>query len=787
MDSNIQDNYSILKQLEWDLFKKSASRTSLFKESAEKIFNNEINAADLKKTFDLTEFFLLPEHSDEIIEIFSKIQQIDKDVFPRHSGKKLEKNAFFDLPELAGLIRLLEITFEHISFFSNLLNPATLKTAKEFQKEFKKQVLREFRTFVTAQGAIDYFKHPKLKSLRKSQVELEAVIRTTLAKLRQSERYQKVLQFESHDIINDKYILPVKSDAFNSSLGAIVARSESGRTLFVEPASIKNLNRERFEILLKIDHVIHEITRDFCKRLAPWSASIDALIACSEIFDEFKTRAQFALDMKLSRPVLLKTPGLRLESFFHPLIKKPVKNNLNLEAGSKGLVISGPNTGGKTAAIKAVALCFLFIKRGLFVPARSAELHLFENIFYFGNDQQSLPEGLSSFSAEVKNYSRMLEGLGQSNLIIIDEIFSSTSSEEASALALALFNEITKDEGSKIIVSTHHQTLKTLAHSQQEYISCHVGFDSEKNEPTYKLIYGSPGGSLALEVFKKLSQTNPMGERIYRKALSKLDNKMVNYEKLLQALSLKESKLNNLLRANENLRQELKSQKASAKGLIQLRVDDEVEKIKKELGKISEEADSFLSQVKSGNVSNKNRVHKKLSSLESQLAPFKSDQDDISKRRAERFNGLKKPEKLVVGQKYYCGFVNQIVTLQEIKSDKEALVSRGALKIKSPLEALRLPDSGKEKSEVTVTAIRSTEARLEYDCRGMRLSEFQNLVENITPDLIAGNVPFINIIHGHGDGILKKWIRDHVRTSKSLEWDRTESGNDGETRLIVSL
>ncbi len=782
MTTNIQNKSTILKQLEWDLFYAKVKAISLFPNTAAHIMENEVDGHRLETTYTITDKFLETENYEEIVEIQHKLSDLNFDHIKRDSGQRLSKGEVFSLEKLASVIRSIEVFIEHKDFLSKSLLEFMADDIDRFIFEFKKNILKEFRTFVTKDCEIDFFKHPKLNQLYKRQIEIEQNSRVLLTKLRHQSKFEETLQFESHDIINDKYVLPIKSDGYSSNLGAIVARSESGRTLYVEPFELKELNIQRMEIVLKIDQILHEISRDFSTRLAAHRVHIDYASQIIFSFDEFRTRATFAQEFRLNRPTICNEHKIELNSFFHPLIDNPVKNSLLIKPSDKGLVISGPNTGGKTAAIKAIGITSFFIKHGLFVSASKAEVFNFQNIFYFGNDQQSLEEGLSSFAAEVKNYTELLELLGDTNLVIIDEIFNSTSSEEASALAFSFFEEITKTSGSKVIVSTHHQTLKTITHSESNYISCHVGFDGSTNSPTYKLIFGSPGSSLALDIFKKLAGDRPQCDKIYKMALKRLDNKMVNYEKLLHSLSEREGKLNKIIQENEVLNKELKNQKEAARGLIQLKVDEEVSKVKQKLSKIEQKAYSVLKQTKSGEIKSSRAQDKKFSQIQNEISPF------ITKKeapRVEKFKDMPRPKELVLGNKYFCSFVNQTVTLIKLNNKNEATVSRGNLKIKCPVSSLHSASKEARSNKVIVNTFRSQTSKLEYDCRGMRLHEFQNIVENAVPDLLSGELPFINFIHGHGNGTLKNWLRDFIKKNGSITWDKGESGNDGETRIIA--
>lgn len=764
---------------------------SLFARAGEAIFDKDFSRQEAEIVYDKTDFFLNPDNYENISRVRDELAELDEEGFDARTAGSLAKGKILDLESLANLVSLLETVAGNRGLFGLLADDTDLQESEDFVRFFKRQILREFRRFAQRDGTIDYFKHPKLRDLRQKQLELETAARQTLGKLQSFGSYQEALQFSGHDIINDKYALAIKSDRYSSSLGSIVARSESGRTLYVEPPKLRPVNRERFEVLLKMDQIIHEITREFCGKLSPWSDAIGDFISLVFSFDQFSARAKLAEEFGLTRPSLTDKPEIRLEGFFHPLIEDPVKNSLDIKAGAKGMIISGPNTGGKTAAIKAVALSCLFAKKGLYIPAATGSLCLFENIFYFGNDQQNLPEGLSSFAAETANYARLLKSLGDSNLIVIDEIFNSTSSEEASALAMALFNQIGDNPGSKLIVSTHHQTLKTLTHAREDFISCHVGFDSELGRPTYKLVFGFPGKSMALEVFKEITAGDETCQSLYAEAVKKLDNKAVNYEKLLSELSGKEEKLSKLLDSNQRLNAELKNQKESAKALARLKVEEEAAKAKEKLDAVIAEAEETLRQAKAGQLSGKRQLEKKGQTLKSKLAKLAPAQDgrNLFNRKAapgKGGEGMSKPAALEPGKRYYCAFINQTVVLKEPPRNGKATVSKGAMTIKCPADTLWLAGGEKPRERVVVSAAASSRASLEHDCRGMRLSEFQNLVESVVPELLSGSLPFVNFIHGHGNGILKDWLRNYIKRNPDIERDQSENGNDGETRLICS-
>lgn len=778
MNNNILENIEFLKQLDLEYFLDYFDETSNFVELSADIFSRFQNKEGLQRSFNLTEFFLSDENYDESQEIHFKLMPL-KDHKIVKIIDRIKKEGYIEAQELNLPILLLEYVIDHKTFLKNS-GLLSLGPIEDFLNYFRQKIRKEFRSIVDKDGVVSFENHPELKNLNYKLIKIETTIRQKLSELKVEPDVSKTLQHDGIDIINDRFVLAYRSDSYNSKIGSIVSRSESGRTLYIEPQQIRSYNENRIELVLEIKSLLDNLIKNIVKNLSEHTHHLMFVYDVFYEFNKYKCKALFASKFKLQRPNISDQFEVKLEALFHPLIENPVKNTVNIVEDKYSLVISGPNTGGKTALIKAICLSQLFFNYGLFVPARTASLSLVENIFYYGADQQNLEEGLSSFSSEVKNYNNLLGELKQSNLIVIDEIFNSTSSEEASALAIAMFDHIQKNSDSKIVVSTHHQTLKTLLHSKEDYISSHVGFDNSTLLPTYKLHFGIPGSSQALEIFKTYSPKYYTDE-IYYNAIKFLDNKTIHYEKLLNKLAQKENKLDKLLMENNSLNSELKNQKEASKGVLNLKIQTELEKTKQKFEKLIKETYSLLESVKKGEVSNKKQVQKSESKAKSLFNEFSPKEEKVELEN--KYQHLKTPSKFIVGEKYFCTFINQTVTLQETNG-KNSFITKGAMRIKVPTDTLKVTNQTNQR-DVKINFTRSSEAKVEYDCRGMRLNDFQNIVESGVLDLESGNIPFLNIIHGHGEGILKKWLRNYIKNNKNLEQVVNETGNDGETKIAI--
>jgi DNA mismatch repair protein MutS2 len=787
MHENIHNNPQVLQQIEWELLRNSINNCCHFPNTSSNLFNYLHSRKDieykLQQTKKFDHLFFENDYKDLITELGSIPNEFDYNALI----DRIKKEGVLDILELNSLCLLIEFLLtQYKSLYKNDLIIYTKEEFNKFKQSITRLFLKEFRQFVDSDGTVDYSKHPQLRGLFQEQLKLESTIRQKITETLNNNDFKAKLQFASYDLINERYVIPIKSDSFQNNLGVIVSRSDSGNTLYVEPRHISELNYKRLEVLVKIKNIISTLEVKLSKTLSVFCNELSLIKTNIYFLDEFHSRVQFAKRLSLSEPILTEKKTIKLMDYFHPLIENPVKNNIEITENNLGMIISGPNTGGKTATLKAVALTQLLLRYGFYIPCSYGEVFLYEKVFYFGNDQQDLNMGLSSFSAEVHNYSTLFESLGSTNLILIDEIFNSTSSEEASALAVSLFNAINKISDIHIIVSSHHQTLKTFLHEDDKFISAHVGYDIEKNGPTYKLYTGAPGSSQALNIFKSITKNNEIFQNIYTNSLQFLDNKIIHYEKLLESLSKKENELTNTLKENRDINLNLKNQKQAMDGVIKLKIDERIKKTDDKLQKILQKAENLITEVKQGNITKSKNLYKKQHDIKKDLSLIspKKEMDDTS----EDYTNLSIPNEVIIGESYFSLKLKKTVKVLS-KTKKDAQVKAGHFTMKVPLNSLRLANQKvKSKTKIIPQAIpvsRTRDIKLEYDCRGMRLEEFQNIVELAISDLLLSNSPYINIIHGHGTGVLKKWLRDYIKKHKDVTVDKNETGNDGETRIIL--
>lgn len=738
------------------------------------VINKELNLVDT--------FLLDHENYNQLLgDIFNTLPRSNK---IERLLKSIEKSIVLDLSQLNIICKLLENypslerAFEHFNIEHHYPDQSV-------KSKIRNKFINKFRLLVSKDGEETLENHPQLSPLYKELRELEQVLRRSINQSAKSSAFTKSLQHSEYDIINDRYVLAVRSDSYNSKLGVIVAKSSTGMTLFIEPYELREKSNLRIQIMAQIDAIINEICRNFCNTILEFErAPLNAIHFFYKI-DLIRTKSNFAENLSLTRPQLNNEKDIYIKDFFHPLIESCVLNSVKIKSTSKGLIISGPNTGGKTVSLKSISLCFLMTSMGLYVPAHECNIYLPEGIYYFSHDQQDLSSGLSSFASEAKNYLELLEEITPNALIVVDEIFNSTSSEEASALAISFLEQIHGRSNAKVIISTHHQFFKTYIHSSKDYISAHVGFDIETSKPTYKLHFGSPGSSMAFKIFDILAAKFGLNNFISTRAEHILDKKQLSYEQLLQELSQKKAELDKKLIENRQLNINLKNQKKSMDGLVLLEKERITSDYKKKLDRIIKEAESLLVETKKGKIDSKKQFNKKVITLTGSIPDPKKQKfkDHLNQTQSSRTLSI---EDIKENDFVFSPTFNRNLKVLSInKRKKEIQVLNGKVTLWMSIKNLS-PSNNKStpKQSVQVNFTKSVSGKLEIDGRGMRLDEFQRLTDDSIHELINGDIPFLNIIHGHGEGILKKWLRGHLKGFKEIDW-QSEDGNDGATRLTL--
>lgn len=694
---------------------------------------------------------------------------------------KLEKFHITHISELHKICLVCEISIKIYDLLENNVVSLILEPHHEFFPDIKKVFVKKLRSFIDPDGVIHYERHPKIKPLYLKLNQLDEDLRRSISHILKEADYRDTLQNDQYDIINDHYVLAIKSDHFRAGLGKIIAKSSTGSTLYVEPFSIRNKSNQRLLLSSQIDVIIESIIKDFCSLLRPYLHTIKSMNGFLSYIDFNISKTIFSSENNLVKPLVNNQNETFISNLFHPLIEDPVCNDIEIPSDKSGLIISGPNTGGKTVTLKALSLSYLFLHYGLFIPATDGNISIPDGVYYFASDHQNISSGLSSFSSESTYYLNLLGELERNSFIFIDEIFNSTSSDEASALAIALLDEIQSRGDHKVIISTHHQMFKTMIHDNHNYLSAHVGYDIETELPTYKLHIGSPGSSMALDIFKHIEKKLLGTDRLTSFSQKYLNDKYLKYDKLLQSLSNEKEKLRKLANENSLLNSELKNQRQSMLGVLFLEKQKLLKVYEGKLKTISNKAEILFSKVKVKDIGKKN--------FQNNLGKIQADISSSLEKDADRItqnthNSSIAFENINLNSKYFSNLLKSEVVIYSINNRKKSItVLYNGKKIECPYIDLKLSNSKSAYiKEVQINYFLRGEVSTEIDCRGMRLDEFENLINKSIAHLYDSSIPYLTIIHGHGDGILKNWLRSFLDDIKEVSWHADE-GNDGCTTI----
>ncbi len=776
---------SVYENLDWSSIVSSIASEAIFEITKDdlEVFPSSQSLTQINLNYEKLNFFIENHDliSPQLIKSFSPLPSSKE---PFLNFKHLKKSASIDKKSLNFCCLLIEsLTALPVSIKKH--QSISLPVWRKFKSASKLHFFRdEFRSLIDPLGRINYSYHPELSLLFKELNKKDSEIKASLAKISRTSLFKDALQFPEHDILHNRYVLAIKSDSYQSKLGAIISHSSSGLTLYVEPISIRTLDDKRIELEFKIEEFLLKKFIEFGVIVFSNFSLLEQIKQSLLSIDLIHSKAIFCIKNRFCKPQLTEKHEISIKGFFHPLIDNPITNHLEMSGDHRGLVISGPNTGGKTVALKSLTLCYLFLHYGLYLPATEAKIYPIKNLYFFSHDNQDISKGLSSFSSEAHNYLNLVDTLEDDSLIIIDEIFNSTSSEEASALAMGLLEEVLKIKKVYIFLSTHHTILKTNLYKNKCFLSSHVGFNELNHGPTFKLIYGEPGSSLALSIFQSLAKDYLKSHHILETAKEFLLNNESEYENLLGELSLKSQKLEKIINENNKIKTNLEAELQNSKHQLALQKNQSYNHYKSKIHSLIKKIEHYHSEI----TLTENRPSKK--SFQKDISKFKSsfNQFDEEKESQEsqknQMNHRRPAIKISCDEFYFCSKIQKDVKLLKINNRKQLFqVSSG--KINFWVKREDLYQTNFIQPTPSIQMIDTEVEKLEYDVRGMRLHEFQALIIPAIDNLLSESIPFVNIIHGHGNGILKAWIRNYLKGFNQLYWDHPE-GNDGSTRVQLT-
>ncbi|TDL57500.1 endonuclease MutS2 [Paenibacillus dendritiformis] len=655
----------------------------------------------------------------------------------------------------------------------------------------QKQLEEDIRQCIDEQGEILDQASFELAAIRRELRIGETRIREKLEAMIRSSNAAKMLQEQLITIRNDRYVIPVKQE-YRSHYGGIVHdQSGSGATLFIEPEAIVAMNNKLRETKLREEREIERILSRLTEQVGLLADVLEYDTGAVETLDFMFAKARLAREMKASLPRMNDRGFLKLRKARHPLIPAEQVVPIDVELGNTytSILVTGPNTGGKTVTLKTIGLLNLMAMSGLFIPAEDgSQMCVFDAIYADIGDEQSIEQSLSTFSSHLTNIIRILEQMTPKSLVLLDEVGAGTDPAEGSALAIAILEHIHR-LGCRMVATTHYSELKAYAYERKGVINASMEFDVQTLRPTYRLLVGVPGRSNAFAIAERLGLPKPIidharGEvteedmRVETMIASLEDNRLKaeaereTASKLRMELEAMRQKLNWELEKQEAEREKRQEQaEAKARAIV--------DKARREAQEIIAE----LRQLAMEGVQVKEHMLTEARKRLDEAAPE-------AKLAAKPKRDAKPVRRIEAGDDVRVYSLNQKGSVVELVGE-EAVVQLGIMKMKVPLDDLELLSSAKSaakpvQSGANVKRTRGESVRSELDLRGANLEEALMEVDRFLDEALLGNLGQVYIIHGKGTGILRSGIQEFLRKHKHVKSFRLGSFGEGGTGVTVA-
>lgn len=634
----------------------------------------------------------------------------------------------------------------------------------------------------------------ELYSIRKSLKAKLSSIKDRVGSL--IRKYSKYLQENLYTIRGERYVLPVRAEYKSLVKGLVHDQSSSGATLFIEPMELVNLNNEIKELKLKEKNEIERILALLSKQVYDNVTAIKNNSSVVYELDFIFAKAKYGNDINGAIPRVSSDRVIDLVTARHPLIPqdKVVANDIYLNKNVNSLVITGPNTGGKTVTLKTVGLLEVMALSGLMIPAReNSTIGFFKEIFADIGDEQSIEQSLSTFSSHMTNIVNIINKADENSLVLFDELGAGTDPTEGAALAISILDEL-KNRNSKVIATTHYSELKVYALKTEKVENASVEFDVNTLKPTYHLLIGIPGKSNAFEISKRLG----LPEYIIKKSRERITKDTLEFEELIQSLQDKTLRAERELRESQRLKKEAEEYKNKyEQKLIKLKNTREriVINAQREARRIIREAklevDDILKNIRE--LERRGYDSKTRQDIEEQRKKLKNKMDSTNEIMESNLDVGNKIEDVKEGQEVFIQSLNQNgIVISKPNSKKEVLVEVGMMKVNVKLDNLRtiskkmtMKDKKKTGKEVN---LKFSSVKTSIDLRGMDSLEAVYTCDKYLDDASMAGLNEVTIIHGKGTGVLRNSISTMLKKNPHVKQFRLgEYGEGGTGVTIVTL
>ena len=630
----------------------------------------------------------------------------------------------------------------------------------------------------------------QLRGIRQKLRSTESRIREKLESLIRSSSAQKMLSDAIVTIRNERFVIPVKQE-YRSAYGGIVHdQSSSGATLFIEPQAIVTLNNELQEAKVKEKQEIERILIALTVQVAEVANELRQNVYLLGELDFMFAKGRYSHELKASKPKMNDRGYIKLVKAKHPLIAQEdvVANDIELGDQYTSIVITGPNTGGKTVTLKTLGLFTLMAQAGLQIPALDgSEMAVFKHVFADIGDEQSIEQSLSTFSSHMVNIVDILQKVDHESLVLFDELGAGTDPQEGAALAISILDQV-YERGARVVATTHYPELKAYGYNREGVVNASVEFDIETLSPTYKLLIGVPGRSNAFEISKRLGLSAEVIERAkgyIGSETNKVENMIASLEDSRRQSEHELEEAEELRKEAQKLHKELQSQIIEFNEKRDKLYEKAEEKAQATVKAASEEAEKIISDLRK--MSQKNHALVKEHELIEARKRLEDAVSTLEKSKKKPAAPKKQERTLQAGDEVKVLSWGQKGTLVERVSNNEWQVQMGIMKMKvkeKDLEYISSPKPVETKPLATVKG-KDYHVNLELDLRGERYENALIQVEKYIDDALLANYPRVSIIHGKGTGALRKGVQEYLKNHRSVKNIRFGEASEGGSGVTV--
>ena len=715
---------------------------------------------------------------------------------------KLKKGAHLELDNFSNIISMLYSMRQVKYYFRDLELDVPLLKEWARSLEILGQLERNLNNAVDEHGNLREDASVELSRIRREIKAGQSKIKERLSSILHDASYAKMLQDNLVTMRDDRYVIPIKAEYRTHFPGLIHDQSASGSTLFIEPMAVVELNNDIKQLTLAEKQEIERILRVLSLEIDKNSAVLmDNTVIMSDM-DFVFAKAKLAAQMQAVMPILSREGITKLKNARHPLISPTDVVPITIEIGENYnmLLITGPNTGGKTVSMKTLGLLVLMTQSGLYLPVeQSSTIAVYNNVYADIGDEQSIEQSLSTFSAHMTHIVRILDNVESDDLLLLDELGAGTDPEEGAALAMAILEKLLAIKAATI-ATTHYSELKTFAYTRDKIENACVEFDVETLSPTYRLLIGIPGASNAFAISRRLGLSDSMILRAkqlvqadhaqFEKVINELENQKMMYEQLNADISERQARIekleNKLAAAKEELSQKKgdiirKAKEKSAALIRQTRreTEDIIKDLKEQFDDLGIKARQQAIQA----------ARSRLNAADDKARPGIMTQSGVGSKI-----NLKK---LAVGDTVYVKKLAQKGTVLEIDG-KDIMVELGSLRTKVKASSCTfVAAAAQNKDKKTVTAKKSQTSRFlsktqnisrDIDIRGMMVDEAEQVLGKFIDDAVIAGLGQILIIHGKGTGALRKGIHEYLKHHRSvLKYQFADINEGGTGATVVEL